>query len=179
MLMRDEDFHGPNPKVEARALLDRYWADKPMPVDPVAIAALMGVQVLKGDLPENIAGVLLKRMGHDPRIVVQATDSKNRRRFTVAHELGHFVYRGATSAIDEDQYEYVDQRSSLAQAGTDKVEVFANQFAAELLMPESVVREASRRMKHATAALAAAFGVSQEAMSYRLRKLGLLKPAAT
>jgi Zn-dependent peptidase ImmA (M78 family) len=164
----------PDPKAEASALLDTYWSDQPMPVDPVAIATLLGVQVLKGTLPENIAGVLMKRFGRDPRIVVQAGDSENRRRFTVAHELGHFVYRGATAVADEEQYEYIDERSLLARAGTDPSEIFANQFAAELLMPESVVREAARRVRNATAVLTGQFGVSQEAMSYRLRTLRLL-----
>ena len=168
----------PDPKAEARALLDRFWADRPVPVDPAAIARLMGVQVLKGQLPDDIAGVLLKRLGRDARIVVQATDSESRRRFMVAHELGHFVYRGATADVDEDEYAYVDERSSLAQAGLDGVEVFANQFAAELLMPEPTVRVAIERTKNAKAALAAVFGLSQEAMSCRLRNLSLLRTSS-
>lgn len=159
----------PDPRDEARALLDRYWTGRGMPVDPVEIARSLGVQVLRGDLPPDVAGVLMKRAGHDPRIVVAEGDSENRRRFTVAHELGHFVYRGSEAKADPDQYEYVDERSRLARAGTDPVEVFANQFAAELLMPEDVIRPVA---KHIPAALLAGrFGVSQEAMTYRLLNL--------
>ena len=168
----------PDPKKEARALLDRFWTGRPMPIDPAEIARMMGVVVLRTRLPENVAGVLVKKLGHDPRIVVQETDSENRRRFTVAHELGHFVQRGASPEPDEAHYEYVDLRSTLSQTGTDQGEIFANQFAAELLMPESVVKAAAKKFGAATAALGASFGVSQEAMSFRLRNLGLL-PTAT
>lgn len=163
----------PDPKAEARALLDRYWTGRGMPVDPVEIARSLGVQVLRGNLPPDVAGVLMKRAGHDPRIVVAAGDSDNRRRFTVAHELGHFVYRGAGTEAETDQYEYVDERSRLARAGTDPVEVFANRFAAELLMPEDVIRPVAKQMS--AAVLADRFGVSQEAMSYRLHNLKLTR----
>ena len=162
----------PDSTVAARALLDRYWTGRGMPVDPVEIARALGLQVLRGDLPPDVAGVLMKRVGHDPRIVVAAGDSENRRRFTVAHELGHFVYRGEVEA-NTDQYEYVDERSKLARAGTDPVEVFANQFAAELLMPEDVLRSAAKHIP--TALLAGRFGVSQEAMTYRLLYLNRIR----
>ena len=158
-----------DPKEEARALLDRYWAGRGMPVDPVEIARSLGVQVLRGNLPSDVAGVLMKRAGHDPRIVVAAGDSEPRRRFTVAHELGHFVYRGSEAKADPNQYEYVDERSRLPRAGADPVEVFANQFAAELLMPEDVIRPVAKHMS--AAALATRFGVPQEAMSYRFDRL--------
>ena len=144
-----------------------------MPVDPVEIARSLGLQVLRGNLPPDVAGVLMKRVGHDPRIVVAALDSENRRRFTVALELGHFVYRGAGTEADTDQYEYVDERSRLAREGTDRTEIFANRFAAELLMPEDVIRPV---VKHISAAvLAGRFGVSQEAMSDRLHNLKLTR----
>jgi Zn-dependent peptidase ImmA (M78 family) len=164
-------YMNPDPKAEARALLDRYWTGRPMPVDPAAIAHLMGVKVLRGKLPDDVAGVLLKKPGHDPRIVVQASDLENRRRFTVARELGRFVYLGATPAADESEYQYVDRRSTLAHIATDPGEQFANAFAAELLMPESVVKSARKQFGRALGALGATFGVPQERMSDRLRLL--------
>jgi Zn-dependent peptidase ImmA (M78 family) len=60
----------------------------------------------------------------------------------------------------------------LASAGTDEREIFANQFAANLLMPESEVRSRWQRTA-SPVTLAAAFRVSQDAMSFRLRNLGL------
>lgn len=161
-----------DPKYEAGALLDLYWTGKAMPVDPAEIACALGMQVFQAELPQEVAGVLMKRIGYDPRVVVATTDSDNRRRLIIAHELGWFVYRGASAAADEDQYEHIQLRSA-AQAADDPAEAFSNRFAAELLMPESVVRIAARRMRTAFAVLAGQFGVPQEAVTYRLRDLGL------
>jgi len=167
-----------DPEVEARALLDRYWSGKSLPVDPVEIARALGVEVLRAELPGNVSGVLLKQVGHEPRIVVHAGDHENRRRFSVAHELGHFVQRSSAVVEDKDQYEYVDLRSPASSDGTNSDEVFANKFAAELLMPEHLVRPFSEKIR-AAGALSSVFGVSIDAMSFRLRNLRLYQPAAT
>lgn len=164
-----------DPKYEAGALLDLYWIGKTMPVDPAEIACALGMQVFQAELPREVAGVLMKRVGYDPRVVVSTTDSDNRRRLAIAHELGWFVFRGASVTADEDQYEHVQLRSA-AQAADDPAEIFSTRFAAELLMPESVVRVAARRMRMAPAVLAGQFGVPQEAVTYRLRDLGLTRP---
>ena len=99
---------------------------------------------------------------------MNANDSPNRQRFTCAHELGHFVRRAA----NPDSYEWVDLRGPLAAAGQDPEEIYANSFAAALLMPEAEVRrlwkEGERELE-----LAQYFDVSREAMQYRLMNLRL------
>ncbi len=77
--------------------------------------------------------MLVKRRGEDPEIYVHASDSLNRQRFTCAHELGHYVKR---SAMGDEEWEYVEHRALLASQGTDPEEVYANKFAAGLLMSE-------------------------------------------
>src|SRR5262249_13052228 len=100
----------------------------------------------------------------------------NRQRFTCAHELGHYVKR---SAAGDDAWEYVEHRNLLASQGTNSEEIYANQFAASLLMPEEAVRKlhdelkAQRGTPPPPAALAFEFGVSADAMQYRLVNLGL------
>ena len=59
----------------------------------------------------------------------------------------------------------------MTSQGSDPEEIYANQFAASLLMPREKVEEMHGTLN--TAALAYEFGVSAEAMHYRLVNLGL------
>ena len=148
----------------------KYWGDS-IPVDPVSVANKLGISVLQNDLPSEVSGALLKEQGEDPVIMVHFRDSPNRKRFTIAHELGHYFYRHNDGDSSNDaEYSYVDLRGSLASAGTDIEEMFANAFAAEFLMPESEVKRLSKREKN-PAILAGQFGVSGEAMSVRFSTL--------
>ncbi len=119
----------------------------------------------------GVSGALRKSRGSDPEIYLNQDDSLNRQRFTCAHELGHYVRR--TSAGDLD-YDFVDRRDELASVGRDPEEIYANQFAASLLMPEDLVTEEWRNGL-APVRLALKFGVSEDAMNYRLRNLTLTR----
>jgi Zn-dependent peptidase ImmA (M78 family) len=123
---------------------------------------------LDARLTEAVSGALVKRPGADPSILLNAEDSKNRKRFTCAHELGHFIRR----TDEPEQYEYVDYRDQLSSTGKDAEEKFANRFAANLLMPEFLVK-AFHDEQLPEFRMAKKFGVSQEAMHYRLENLGL------
>ncbi len=158
-----------DPTSAAQSLLDKVWVDKGFPVDPADIASSLGVVVYEANAPGSISGALIKEEGKDPIIVLSKTDSRNRKRFTCAHELGHYAKRSEENAAT---YKYVDLRSDLSSGGSDPDEIFANRFAAALLMPESAVREFVGR-KMPVFLLAETFGVSAEAMSYRLKNLGL------
>jgi Zn-dependent peptidase ImmA (M78 family) len=89
-----------------------------------------------------------------------------RRRFTMAHELGHHVleHRDRTDRSIDDLY--------------DPVEVQANAFAAELLMPASGLKQArSIATREDVAELAGQYLVSGKAMIVRLHSLGLIDEA--
>jgi len=142
-----------------------FWPERKLPVDPVAIARAMGLDVKQGELPQEISGVLIKRAGTDAVILLAQEDHPNRKRFTCAHELGHFVRHAGDAAIER-----LDFRGPLASAGVDKEEIFANQFAANLLMPEAELRAAIQH-EQSVWLLSHRFGVSGEAMGYRLESL--------
>lgn len=130
-----EQYTGSMPKrydasVAARELLEECW-DGTLPVDPVHVARTMGVKVLDASLDDDVSGALVKEEGADPSILLNASDSRNRKRFTCAHELGHFIRR----TDEPHKYEYVDYRDQRSSTGTDEEEMFANRFAANLLMP--------------------------------------------
>jgi Zn-dependent peptidase ImmA (M78 family) len=165
---------GADPENDARQILKTVWAPESnsapiqLPVDPFVIAQKLGIKAYAAGLDEGISGMLVKRAGQDPEIYVHASDSPNRRRFTCAHELGHYYKR---SAMGDTDYEYVEHRDLLTSQGNDPDEIYANKFAASLLMPrEEVVRRCEEG--HGVPTLAYEFGVSEDAMRFRLVNLG-------
>ncbi|MBQ7607620.1 MAG: ImmA/IrrE family metallo-endopeptidase [Desulfovibrionaceae bacterium] len=80
-----------------------------------------------------------------------------RRRFTVAHELGHYIMGHSTRERNKDE-QYND--------------IEANRFAAALLMPAPAVKDCVFRKRMLTRNMAEYFGVSTKAMIIRLRQLG-------
>lgn len=153
----------------AAAVLQEYWdlgsEQTPLPVDPIHIARSQGIQVFTAALEEGVSGLLIRRAGDEPRIYLNESESRTRQRFTTAHELGHFAQRAGSHAV----LAFVDRRDQLAGRGTDPDEVYANRFAAALLMPS----EAARRLRDYldVSTMAKQFGVSPEAMTNRLKNL--------
>lgn len=152
---------------DAAMLLREAWGDK-IPVDPVAIARAAGIRVLDAPLDEDTAGALVKEPGKDPTILLNEKDSANRKRFTCAHELGHYRRRSA----DDNEYTTIDLRGSLAAMGTDPEEIYANEFAASLLMPEDAVRGLLEEGL-GDLEMSIRFGVSREAIEFRIQNIFL------
>lgn len=163
---------------QAERVLAAYWPDGRMPVDPVRIAKAMGVAVREGPLPPDISGALVYQDATTAVIVLEETDAPVRQRFTCAHELGHYVYRttvirfSAAATLPPNGVVNVDFRDQTKQNGTLPEEQFANRFAASLLMP---AREIRRHISAglSTIELAKVFDVSLDAISVRMRSLGI------
>jgi Zn-dependent peptidase ImmA (M78 family) len=153
---------------DALELLDEFW-DGVLPVDPVRIAKEIGVEVLDTFLKKDVSGALVKKEDRDPAILLNAEDSRTRKRFTCAHELGHYILRAQEPT---PRYEYVDYRDKKSSTGTVEEERYANSFAASLLMPEDAVK-AIHRPGMPVFRLAKRFGVSPESMQHRLDNLDL------
>jgi Zn-dependent peptidase ImmA (M78 family) len=124
---------------DAARILRATWVG-PAPIEPVSIAKQLGVEVLEAPLDGNTLGALFMSPKEDPKIVLNQSDGFNRQRFTCAHELGHYVRRSAES----NEYARVDLRDGRSSTGEDLEEIYANEFAASLLMPEEEVRRLSR-----------------------------------
>lgn len=158
-----------NPREHARRVLDTFWCGRGFPVDPVQIAKEMGLDVFITDMPGKVSGALIKQKEQDPAIFLNADDTKVRQRFSCGHELGHYIAR---QADESDVYEYVDLRGEEASNGTHPDEIFANKFSAELLMPVAEVKALCQRGEPSYV-MAHYFGVSDDAMKYRLKNLKL------
>jgi Zn-dependent peptidase ImmA (M78 family) len=130
---------------------------------------------------EDLAGFLIRGTGLSEAVVgVNSKQAKTRQRFTLAHELGHFLLHNV-EGVHVDQRFTVKLRSGLSSQGTDIDEMEANFFAAELLMPQQWLEEDINNLeafdledndivKH----LAERYEVSAQAMSIRLSSLGYL-----
>lgn len=97
-------------------------------------------------------------------ITVKVDDARVRQRFTIAHEIGHLMLHASGPMFAMRDHDFREERPR---------EIEANQFAAELLMPEWMVRAQMRYLgTHATPdKLALMFGVSQGAMARRLDEI--------
>lgn len=139
-----------------------------VPVNVHALAAELGLPVhLDATLGDN-AGMIV-RDANAPSgfaISVNRNDSPRRQRFTLAHEIAHYVLHAdmiGDGITDSPLY-----RSRLS----DDVERQANRLAAEILLPGKGVRVAYRTCR-AVVPLAEKFDVSAEAMRIRLSELGI------
>jgi hypothetical protein len=102
--------------------------------------------------------------------------SPGRRRFTVAHECGHWVLHAQHEhdGIWCRPSEIIEPVGETDPVPLRKREAQANAFAAELLMPETLLTEQSRLTGRNLAAMSERFDVSLPAMRLRLTTLGLL-----
>jgi Zn-dependent peptidase ImmA (M78 family) len=161
-------FIGTRPRTGSEAaidLLDQLW-DGSLPIRPEQIAHQMRVALVgRGgsvDFNYPYSGFFTYQNGH-PTIEYNVTDPLVRRRFTVAHELGHYILG----------HQHAPRDTSDFSRSRSPIEVQANQFAAELLMPAQVVRTMALSGRATVDQLAETFAVSRQAMEYRLANLSL------
>jgi Zn-dependent peptidase ImmA (M78 family) len=134
----------------------------PVPVESIA-EDLLGLHVEEADL-DGVSGLVYPS---EMLILLNATDSPPRRRFTLAHELGHWVCQCVGR---ETQPVYCRTADVTLDPTTKAREREANIFAAELLMPDEAVRAEIAR----GAGVSSQFGVSEDAMKWRLYSFGVL-----
>lgn len=155
------------------ALLKRYYdhfqADElPIPVDSIAID-LLGLAVEEDDSLE-VSGMLVPGEQQIWLNGREARQSAGRRRFTIAHEVGHWICHFEQGSV-EPQY----CRSEDIGIGAGRTrEREANVFASQLLMPDALVRREAAALRLNIHALARRFEVSPPAMKVRLSQLALL-----
>lgn len=153
----------------AAQLLDSsWWPSNDLPVDPRKLAAELGIFVQEVPLRADESGNIVISPDETPVISLNKFDSESRRRFTCAHEIGHYLKRSSEPITER----FVDFRDTLAGLGNEAREVFANQFAAALLMPAAWVAE-FHRSGMSVADMARRFRTSDQAMEIRLRNLRL------
>lgn len=151
------------------------------PVDVEAIARAIGLDVRYSPTTDDVSGALI-RTGNSAVIAVNSAQHENRQRFTIAHEIGHFILHKRTQKHFDEDFR-IDFRNAVSSEATQRGEIEANRFAAALLMPEQFLRKDLLRMgaleseaDNAIQGLAIRYKVSGRAMELRLLNLGFISP---
>lgn len=159
---------------KARAVLAEFGVKSaPVPVERIIKARNIALQY--APLEEALSGMAYIKDGVGI-IGVNALHHPNRQRFSAAHELAHHVLHPGDleKAVHVDSGLRVLFRDEVSAQGTDDLEVEANAFAAELLMPRDLLIAAldgegiDLDDDTAVETLARKFRVSASAMRYRL-----------
>ncbi|PDT13963.1 hypothetical protein CO670_25400 [Rhizobium sp. J15] len=130
------------------------------PLDVEGLATSIGLKISLESLPNEISGYLKKKDGYW-MLGVNALHHPNRRRFTIAHELGHYFLHRHLGNFEDKAIFRRDQ-----QANPREYE--ANEFAARLLMPEDRFLMVKQEYGDNVSAIAREFGVSELATQFRI-----------
>jgi len=155
------------------------------PVRVEEVAKAEGLPIVDSPFPSDVSGALL-RHGDLVAIAVNGRQSAPRKRFTVAHELAHYL-------LDHKDHDHIDwkftviRRDGKSSEASDSQEIEANAFAANLLMPKQFLLDDVKVYKNfngeveidssAMQSLARKYQVSEIALTYRLANLGLIDPS--
>ena len=162
--------------IQSKIDINSMNINKNCSIDLEKIAEHLGITILNATFPtDKISGVFFNKDGR-LYIGVNKDHSKTRRRFTIAHELGHYMLHANEKLHLDDSSKFRETPDTFYRAEdiTNKNETQANHFAAELLMPEELIEHCISDGIISTVALAAKFNVSEQAMTYRLVYLGYL-----
>ncbi len=186
----------------ARQILKDLGIGKPpVPVRDIIEAQALRIEEVQG--PDSYDGELIPQQ----RLVkINTAKPRTRQRYTLAHELGHWVlfHKDRIHEFADDVAE--DSAAEIVDSGYDEEDPFDDEnwvpnpdeedfwaapvdigpakrerdregdiFAAELLMPTKWVKANWREFGQDVARLARVYEVSEEAMWYQVRSLGLLK----
>jgi Zn-dependent peptidase ImmA (M78 family) len=110
-----------------------------VPVDLDRIAQYLGVPIRREFLNGDISGFLYRK-DEQAAIVVNRRQNLPRQRFTIAHEIGHYLLHDKHGEIHVDRAFALKFRRGSMPVGSDPEEIQANAFAAALLMPKDLLK---------------------------------------
>jgi Zn-dependent peptidase ImmA (M78 family) len=113
------------------------------PVDLDTLCEKLGVKKSSKMRFSSHSGEIKVNSDGKVNIWINSMDSPNRRRFTLAHELGHLVHDIIPYIrTEEGVSEFIDDVSTLRRDGRQHPEEYrANDFAARLLMPRKLIKK--------------------------------------
>jgi len=155
-------------KGERARILKKYLSQRPVKLG--ALARELGVAIKVSSLGTGISGQISKE--EDKYVIrVNRNEARERQRFTIGHELAHFLLH--QDVIDRSPNGITD--TVLYRSGEpQQIEYEANKLAAEIVMPTALVNQELERnfggvVTEATIeALANRFEVSKAAMEIKL-----------
>ena len=153
-------------KDEALRLLNTFEIKDPViPVAEIAQREGITIKYFKPDDNEKLQKVSGFFDPVSKTIYINSDDASTRQMFTIAHELGHFELKH-----EPEQFDVLYRFAT--PIDKNPIEQEANTFAANLLVPEEMLRKVIEKYNLTSndfIALANIFGVSPEVMRYRLQ----------
>lgn len=163
---------------KARELLNEVGVrNAPIPVQE--LVSHLNATIRYSPYEGSLSGMVHRRSDGTSVIGINSQHHQVRQRFTIAHEIAHLVLHTDEILHVDDRY-LIGLRSDVSSAATDDSEIEANQFAAELLMPEELLIDDLQKLPNelepeaAIKQIAAKYEVSVQAMTIRLHALGVL-----
>jgi len=161
-----------------KLLLASRITKPPVKLEP--IAKQLNAEIVPRTFPRDLGiSAILVKEGDRKIIAVNEAHVPTRQRFSVAHEIGHLILHADDAYLTvEKGIEDTLLFRRLDKTPPDPIEREANQFAAELLMPEEWIREDFVRLydkdeENIAGKLATKYDVSQAALMFRLQSLNL------
>ncbi|QDT66426.1 ImmA/IrrE family metallo-endopeptidase [Calycomorphotria hydatis] len=112
----------------------KCYPEQELPVDIEAVAKELGVkEITERDIP--VDGYLGRNQSGELVVRCKSGVARSRKRFTVAHEIGHILISLSLS----EQLDLPVARSENKRS--PKEELLANRIAASILMPEKIIHE--------------------------------------
>ncbi len=153
---------------EQRKIIDKYIGDCPVKLGK--LAKDFGVKIKISGLQMGVSGQIKNEDG-DYIIRINRYEARERQRFTIAHELAHFLLH--RQIIDNSADGITD--TILYRSGAPKsVEYEANRLAADIIMPRDLIEQRLKEefggvvTEPTIESLASSFQVSKAAMEIRL-----------
>ncbi len=166
------------------------------PINIEQVVKCYGINLeFRDDMPDIVSGfcyVKTSNQNCQEGILINNKHHKHRKRFAIAHEFGHYIsyklqnkggrhidyYMDSglilANEIDDGQEEFIKYEGramgELSSLGTDLEEIYANRFAASILMPKVLLTYELSKYRDIKK-LANKFEVSELAMQYRLSSL--------
>lgn len=163
--------HSNYSKNQIESIVDKILVEnscKTYPINPLIVANKLTLKVNESTFTkDNISGVINFKTKD---IYVSRYDVTTRKRFSIAHEIGHFILH---RDIFENKNQHITYRDNVSSLGFDINEIEANFFAATLLMPRDEMEIRWKYSKNINY-IAEYFWVSVLAAGFRLEYLGLI-----
>ena len=161
-------------KAHVNSLLESLSINEP-PVDLLKIAKHLNLQVEYQPLQGEISGCLIRRE-KGATVGINSLEHLNRQRFTLAHEIGHYLLHEGEKTFIDRQFFSVNMRDSRSRDSRNLEETEANNFAAQLLIPQEFLEKDLRAIEKsedvengdAIQELASKYIVSRQALMLRL-----------
>ena len=153
---------------EDKSVVEKFLCE--IPVKLGSMAKELGIVVKKSPaLPRNISGKITRLPAGVYEIRINKYESLERQRFTLAHELAHFLlHRNEIARLGE-----IADNVLYRSGASETIEYEANRLAAQIIMPDEAISERQKAIgnnidESIIGQLAKEFGVSKSVMEIRM-----------